>query len=168
MDDADDGRAVLDQRDRDADRGQAVQEVRGPVERVDEPAERRALAAALLAEERDAGRGHRERVAHRDLARRVDVADPVSRRLAPDVAPRTTESCGDDLASGASRVLGRAGEVREIECGHPAAARRLRSSGGVPAATRRRRALGSAIASGRSSASITTAPASRQTSAPPR
>ena len=67
--------------DRHADHREAVQEVGGAVERVDEPADVARARPALLAEERDVGRGIGEHLADRALARRVDVAHPVARAL---------------------------------------------------------------------------------------
>ena len=68
-----------DEPDRHADHREAVQEVGGAVERVDEPPDLGPLAAALLAEEGDLRRGVRQRRADRALAREVDRRSP-SRR----------------------------------------------------------------------------------------
>ena len=89
--DADDRLAVGHQCDRHADDREAVHEVGGAVERVDEPADLGALAAGLLAEERELGGGVVQHRLHRGLARGVGVADPVARPLLADVrAPRRT------------------------------------------------------------------------------
>ncbi len=70
--------ALLHEGDGDADGGEAVEEVRGAVERVDQPVAGRISAALLLADHRDVGGGLREQGADRALAGDVDRGDVVA------------------------------------------------------------------------------------------
>ena len=149
MHDADDGHAVLDEPDRHADRVEAVQEVRGAVERVDEPAERR--RASPPASSPNTGMpgvasASTSRTA-RSLARSAALTQSpgaFSRTLA-----RRAELLGDDLAAArAPRRRDREQRGRDRQCSRvnvssPASARQLRrlaSSSGVPAPSSWRRA----------------------------
>jgi hypothetical protein len=69
------------QRDRDGDDREAVEEVRGAVQRIDQPVAVRCGAAPLLADERDVGGGLREERGDRALARAVDLGDVVAGAL---------------------------------------------------------------------------------------
>ena len=144
MDDADHRPTVGDQRDRHADDGEAVHEVGGAVERVDEPPDVGALAAGLLAEERELGCGVVQELADRVLARRVGVAHPVARPLRAHVA-RATEGVEHDRSAGrgrASRGDEQPVEV-EIDRHRPVPPCSCSSSSFVPAATSCRRASAS-------------------------
>ena len=128
--------------------GRPVQEVRGAVERVDEPSERRALAAALLAEERDAGHAAASDRAPRSRSRcrRRSPSRPAPSR---GVVARATEAGEHDLAADARRALRRpagGGRDRDRSPGRRAqgleqlAACRRRRAGGARSGRRSRAA----------------------------
>ena len=146
--DPDDGLAVGHQRDRHADHREAVHEVGGAVERIDEPADLGALAAGLLAEERELGGGVVQHRLHRGLAGGVGVADPVARPLLADVRARAPKRVEHDPGTGPGGTSGGAEEAVEVEVRRRAhgatASRSAPSSSGVPAATSCRRASASA------------------------
>ena len=81
MDHPDDGESFLHQRDRHPDDGEAVHEVRGAVERIDEPVARRRDAASLFTDHRDAGFAGQQDLLDRPFAGVVDLRDVVAGRL---------------------------------------------------------------------------------------
>ena len=123
VDDAEHGLTVDHQPDRHADRREAVHEVGGAVERIGEPPDVGALAALLLAEERDLRRRPLERGADRALAGDVGVAHEIAGMLLADVL-RRGEAVAHDRARG-DRGVDRDGEqVVEVEAhGHDSTAR---------------------------------------------
>ena len=170
VDDADHGDAVGHERDRHPHHRESVHEVGGAVERVHEPTDVGALATALLPEERQVGRGVVQHGPYCRFARRVSVADPVTRTLLPHVA-RAAERVGHDRGTGRGRGERGVEERVEIEVdgvhGVSPSWSEARSSG-VPAASSCRRAAGSRATNSRCSASTTGAPASTHTKKPPR
>ena len=148
MHDSDDRHVVLDETDRDADRFEAVQEVGGAVERVDEPAERTARSSGFLTEDRNVGPCLDERSPHHGFAAQIGSAHPVARRLLAHL-PRRAELLGDDRAAEARRVEGDREQLVELLGFHrrPADARRLASSSGVPAPSNWRRAATAGVTS---------------------
>ena len=114
VDHADHRATVGHQRDRHADDGEAVHEVGGAVERVDEPADVGALTTGLLAEERELGRGVVQELADRVLARRVGVAHPVAGTLRAHVA-RAAERVEHDRGTRRGRTPGGVEQPVEIE-----------------------------------------------------
>ena len=149
--DADDRHAVFDEAHRYADRVEAVQEVGGAVERIDEPTRLEVVAPGFLTEDRQP-RVSREQLADRLLTREVGFAHPVARRLLPHLL-ETTEVPAHDIAARAkayelaARMQLSAPEVvdfsaeRErqqlavVEGTHASAAVIASASSGVPAAT---------------------------------
>ena len=156
---ADDGDTVLDQADRDADRVEPVHEVRGAVERVDEPAGVEVVSSGLFAVHGQ-GRIARQELTDRALAREVGVADPVAGRFLADCFEVAAERAAHDLASGARGTVGAREQVAVVERAHATPAVSASTSSGVPAAMSWRRALQSSVTSARPRASRTTAPAS--------
>ena len=170
-DDADDRLAADDEADRHADHREAVQEVRGAVERVDEPADLGALAAALLAEERDLGRRARQR------RRGSSCSLATSASLTSRPGPSRGRSAGapnavaHDRAAGVARRRPRRRAARSRSRSGPASratsgeqrVEQLGRAGARPAVAGRRARR--PRARGRR-ASATSAPLSRQTSKP--
>ena len=150
--------------------GEAVQEVRGAVERVDEPAERRPLAARLLAEDRRC-RARRRRAPRRprprSRCRRRSPSRPAPSRGRCSGPPN---ACEHDRAAGAApRRSASVTSAVEIERAHAAAVRSVaeqlgRARGDELPARVRIRGRRAAVAA----RSTTCAPASMQTSSPPR
>ena len=160
------GSPSRDEPDRHADRGETVQEVRGAVERIDEPPERR------RARRRSPHRRTRCRDSPSASASRTAFSLAVSTSLtqSPGAFARTLLSAppkpaSDDLAADARRALGHREQVREIEVASSdracAARRAARGPGGDELARARSDRRARAVAS---SASTTSTPASRQTS----
>ena len=145
--------AVGDERDRHADHREPVHEVGGAVERIDEPSHVGPLAAALLAEEREVGRGvvqHRRAPPPRWRCRR---RSPSRRALLAHVArhhrTRRARRARPRPRRGRRRRAGRRDRVRGRA--HAREPRRCSaaSSSAVPAATSWRRASASSTTSSR-------------------
>ena len=147
MHDADDRAAVVHEPDRHADRVEAVHEVRGAVERVDEPFGVGARRRPPLRRAPGCRCARRGVSPHRGLAREVGFADPVARCLLP--RPRAARRSAQRplrhrrrrrrVPRPASASRSRARD-RARSCDRPFAARRRARC--VPAATMRRRAVG--------------------------
>ncbi len=113
---ADDGLAARYQPDRHADRFETVHEVRGAVERIDEPTGLGAFAAFFFAEHGEAGLAL-EHLAHCLLAGDIRGGHPVAGRLLANFG-RGAEVGAHDLASRARGTIGGDEECVEVECGH--------------------------------------------------
>ena len=159
--------------DRHADDGEAVHEVGGAVERVDEPADPASRSPPVSSPKNArSGAAAGEHVAHRLLARGVGVAHPVAGRLLAHVA-RAAERVEHDLrrracaTRRARRRAARRDRGRQPRHARPPgrAVEQLGRAGRDQLAAHRR--VGERELVGRW-ASTTSAPASRQTSSPPR
>src|SRR5262249_37745195 len=133
-------------------------EVRGPVERVDEPARVEVVAARLLPEHREDGLAH-EQLTDRLLAREIGFAHPVTRRLLPDVL-ESAEVVTDDVTARVRGPVGSREQLAVVELAHAMLRTSRPASSGVAAAMSWRRASIASVTSSRPATSHTTAPAS--------